>query len=398
MSTCTYLELAQELGLKVTDLRVFLEAHGLSCPPDVFDSRQRAQIFALFVEWCDRPRLIPLRLVAKHVGLDPDEYLKLAKNSGLVWLNTTNSRLTAVHAQALNEWLVSAGVLTSSPLDWPPPLENDVLTWMSTKGSFELNLTGSSDNCSPQINSEIEARIRTLAEEELAQEAKRLNYFLLRLFDRLTADDQIKEALSREGILLSSVQSALSTIPRMPKPRSGQTFRSDVFWAVVRSRRGNLSELWIENGDEPEARLVSKQREHPRRNRIKKTVDSRDAYHVGEIRWVQMHESRRGRRSELHHPAIIVEKSGTNKWWVLSLTTEIEESDESRRVPRHAEQGLEYAGFIWHELQKVFVSEIGEHIGWVHPELVSVIRRNITMRSSLIEELASVAAQKYSAG
>jgi hypothetical protein len=111
-----------------------------------------------------------------------------------------------------------------------------------------------------------------------------------------------------------------------------------------------------------------------------------------------MHESRRGRRSELHHPAIIVEKSGANKWWVLSLTTEIEERDERRRVPRHAEQGLEYAGFIWHELQKVFVSEIGEHIGWVHPELVSVIRRNVTMRSSLVEVLASIAAQKYSAG
>ena len=395
MTKLSYLELAQDLGLKVSDLRTFLEAHGLKYPPDEFTGQQRTQITALFSEWCDRPRLVPLRLVARQVGIDPEQYLQYARNSGLGWLNTTSSRVTSPHAKGLNDWLVRVGLLAISPADWPPPIEHDALTWMSQNSTREVVEVGQEKEKQSQPPSALQRKIFTLASEELRNGAKGHNYFLIRLMDRMTSDPLVREALSRDGVPLSTLGAALEDVSGVPKPRKGHTFKGDVYWAVVRSRRGNLSELWVADGEAPTAKLMFRKRESTRRERFRRGVDSRDSYLVGEIRWVQLHESRRGRRSELHHPAVIVEKAGANKWRVLSLTTEVEGDPEGRRVPRHREQGLDYAGYVWHEVQKVFVSEIGDHIGWVHPELVVVIRRTVSMRQVLLDQLAIVGAEKY---
>lgn len=395
MSNLSYLKLAQELGLQVADLRTLLEAHGLKYPPDEFDGQQRTQISALFSEWCDRPRLVPLRVVARQVGIDPDRYLQYARDSGLGWLNTTSSRLSSTHARGLNDWLVRTGVLASSPDEWPPPVEHDVLTWMSKNPHGEAMQVVQVNEQPSQPPSALQQRISVLASEELRSGARRHNYFLLRLMDRMTSDSLVREFLSQEGVPLATLSAALAAVSGAPKPRSGHTFKSDVYWAVVRSRRGNLSELWVADGETPAAKLVFRKRETIRREKVRRNVDSRDGYVVGEIRWVQLHESRRGRRSELHHPAVIVEKAGANKWRVLSLTTEVEGDPEGRRVPRHREQGLDYAGYVWHEVQKVFVSEIGDHIGWVHPDLVLVIRRTVPMRQVLLEQLAAVGAEKH---
>jgi len=395
MSNLSYLKLAQELGLQVADLRAFLEAHGLKYPPDEFDGQQRTQISALFSEWCDRPRLVPLRVVARQVGIDPDRYLQYARDSGLGWLNTTSSRLSSTHARGLNDWLVRTGVLASSPDEWPPPVEHDVLTWMSKNPHGEAMQVVQVIEQPSQLFSALQQRISALASEELRSGARRHNYFLLRLMDRMTSDSLVREFLSQEGVPLATLSAALAAVSGAPKPRSGHTLKSDVYWAVVRSRRGNLSELWVADGETPAAKLVIRKRETIRREKVRRNVDSRDGYVVGEIRWVQLHESRRGRRSELHHPAVIVEKAGANKWRVLSLTTEVEGDPEGRRVPRHREQGLDYAGYVWHEVQKVFVSEIGDHIGWVHPDLVLVIRRTVPMRQVLLEQLAAVGAEKH---
>jgi len=395
MSEQSYLELAQELGLKVADLRTFLEAHGLRYPPDEFIGQQRTQIRALFSEWCDRPHRVPLRLVAQQCGIDPEQYLQFARNFGLWWLNTTSSRITSTHANGLNDWLVQSSLLATAPTEWPPPVEHDALNWMSKNSNGEVTEVGRGDEQASQPPSALQQRISQLAFEELGIGAKGHNYFLLRLMDRMTSDPLVRDALSRDGVPLSTLGAALEAVSGTPKPRKGHTFKEDVYWAVVRSRRGNLSELWVADGEAPTARLVFHKRESTRRKRFRREVDSRDSYQVGEIRWVQFHESRRGRRSELHHPAVIVEKAGANKWRVLSLTTEVEGDPEGRRVPRHHEQGLDYAGYVWHEVQKVFVSEIGDHIGWVHPELVVVIRRNVSMRQVLLDQLAEVGAEKH---
>lgn len=395
MSEQSYLELAQELGIKVAGLRNFLEAHGLRYPPNEFTSQQRMQISALFSEWCDRPRFVPLRLVARHVGIDPEQYLQHARDSGIGWLNTTNSRMSSSHAKGLNDWLVHLGLLANAPADWPPPVEHDALNWMSESSRREVIAVGQGNELQSQRPSALQQKISALVTEELANGAKGHNYFLLRLMDRMTSDSLVRDALLREGVPLSTIGAALAAVVDVPKPRKGHTFKGDVYWAVARSRRGNLSELWVTDGEAPTARLVFRKRESPQRKRFRRKVDSRDSYQVGEIRWVQLHESRRGRRSELHHPALIVEKVGANKWRVLSLTTEVEGDPEGRRVPRHSEQGLDYAGYVWHEVQKVFVSEIGDHIGWVHPDLVALIRRTVPMRQILFDQLAAVGAKRH---
>ena len=237
--------------------------------------------------------------------------------------------------------------------------------------------------------------IANLAGLELQDKAKRLNYFLLRLIDRMSADVLVAKQISGDGLLVSDLQLALSLVDGVPKPRLGHTFIEDLFWAAARSRWNKLSDIWIEDGSLPTARLIVRERAKPTFSRQPRKVDARDAFSVGEIRWVQLHESKRGIRSELHHPAVIVEKAGANKWRVVSLTSNVEGDPEGRRVPQAAAQGLTRSGFVWHETQKVFVSEIGDPIGWVHPELVEVIRRSVRIRTSLVEELEAIAAEKH---
>jgi hypothetical protein len=237
--------------------------------------------------------------------------------------------------------------------------------------------------------------IANLAQLEIRDKTKKLNYFLLRLIDRMSTEPLVAKQISGDGLLVSDVQRALSLVDGVPEPRQGHTFIKDLFWAAARSRRSNLSDIWIEDGHLPTARLVVRERVKPTFLKRKRKVDARDAFSVGEIRWVQLHESKRGIRSELHHPAVIVEKAGANKWRVVSLTSNVEGEPEGRRVPQAAAQGLTRSGYVWHETQKVFVSELGDHIGWVHPELVEVIRRSVRIRTSLVEELVAIAAEKH---
>ena len=237
--------------------------------------------------------------------------------------------------------------------------------------------------------------IANLAQLELRDKTKRLNYFLLRLIDRMSAVPLVAKHISGDGLLVSDLQFALSLVDGVPVPRQGHTFIKDLFWAAARSRWSNLSDIWIEDGHLPTVRLMVRERVKPTFLKRKRNVDARDAFSVGEIRWVQLHESKRGIRSELHHPAVIVEKAGANKWRVVSLTSNVEGEPEGRRVPQAAAQGLTRSGYVWHETQKVFVSELGDHIGWVHPELVEVIRRSVRIRTSLMEELAAIAAEKH---
>jgi len=238
-------------------------------------------------------------------------------------------------------------------------------------------------------------RLHDLIEAELREGAHRRNYFLVRLLERLSTDKEIARNLCSDGLPVRLLNLAVDQAASSLKTRWGYGFAADLRWAVVRTRRSRITSLWIADEGTPTARLVTRELQRTASRRRKRSTDSRDAFSVGEIRWVQLHESHRGRRSELHHPAVIVEKAGANKWRVISLTTDVEGNPDGRRVPRPTEQGLPYAGYVWHEVQKVFVAQIGDHIGWVHPELVAVIGRSVKMRTVLFDALSDVANEKH---
>jgi len=238
-------------------------------------------------------------------------------------------------------------------------------------------------------------RLHDLIADELREGAHRRNFFLVRLLERLSSDKEIVRKLSSDGLPVRFLSLAVDQAGSSLKTRWGYGFAADLRWAVVRTRRSRITSLWIADEGTPTARLVTRELQRTARNRRKRSTDSRDAFSVGEIRWVQLHETYRGRRSELRHPVVIVEKAGANKWRVISLTTDVEGNPEGRRVPRPAEQGLPYSGYVWHEVQKVFVAEIGDHIGWVHPDLVEVIGRSVKMRKVLLEALSEVASEKH---
>ena len=247
----------------------------------------------------------------------------------------------------------------------------------------------------PSDDSLILRRLHDLIEAELREGAHRRNFFLVRLLERLSTDKETARKLGSDGLPLRLLNLAVDQVASSLKTRPSFGFAADLRWAVVRTRRSRITSLWIEDEGTATARLVLREVQTTTRTRRKRSTDARDAFSVGEIRWVQLHESHRGRRSELHHPAVIVEKAGANKWRVISLTTDVEGNPDGRRVPRPAEQGLPYAGYVWHEVQKVFVAEIGDHIGWVHPELVAVMSRSVKIRTVLIDALSEVANEKH---
>lgn len=387
-------DIAESAGVSLSDLDPFFVAYGISPSPQTFTGEEATRVRVLFAEWRERPKLVPMRLVAAHFGVEPTQFLKWAHECGLSWLRSESARMTQEHAHQVSDWITRFELAETAALIWPPALESSALAGLSALNpiaEFE-ELAVEESRVEPTA---LHAALVRLAEAELQQKATKHNYFLLRLIDHMSTDPIVSRHIREEGLLLSDLRFALSLVDDVPMPRSGHTFVNDVFWAVARSRWSNLTTLWVADGTLPTARLMIREPARPRPERGSRQVDARDAYSVGEIRWVQLHESKRGIRSELHHPAVIVEKAGANKWRVVSLTSNIEGDPEGRRVPRAAEQGLAHSGYVWHESQKVFVSEIGDHIGWVHPELVEVIRRSVRIRTSLVEELALVAAAKH---
>jgi hypothetical protein len=238
-------------------------------------------------------------------------------------------------------------------------------------------------------------RLQSLVVTELSKGARRRSYFLIGLLEQLGSDKEIARMLGSDGLLVNLLELAMSRVGHKLKIRKGFSFEDDLKWAVVTTRRNRLTSLWIEQEGTPSARIVIRLRPTSKKFRQKRSVNPCDAYSVGEIRWVQMEEVSRGRTSELYHPAVFVEKDGPNKWRVITMTTEMEGSPDGRRVPRAEEQGIRYGGFVWHEVQKVFVAEIGDHIGWVHPDLVEVIRRSVSIRKAVIQALSAVAREKY---
>ena len=98
-------------------------------------------------------------------------------------------------------------------------------------------------------------------------------------------------------------------------------------------------------------------------------------------------------------PFVLVRRQG-GTWAGIGLTTKSHYHDGNprRAVPQPRWVGLRGPGYLWGEnLVKVSAIDIGEHIGWVHPELVDLIEEQVrlnaadraALRSSLHWENAS---------
>jgi len=80
---------------------------------------------------------------------------------------------------------------------------------------------------------------------------------------------------------------------------------------------------------------------------------------------------------------VLVRRVGPH-WMAAGLTTQATRADGSPRValvnPRWA--GLWGPGYLWGEnLTRVSVLDVGDHIGWVHPELLGQIEETVRLNA-----------------
>jgi hypothetical protein len=75
----------------------------------------------------------------------------------------------------------------------------------------------------------------------------------------------------------------------------------------------------------------------------------------------------------------------------VNLTSEVEDKQELRKVRDPQKLGLPYGGYVWHEAQKVYHTQIESHSGWVTRSLVEVVNRTLNLRQSMVDDLNAIA-------
>lgn len=199
------------------------------------------------------------------------------------------------------------------------------------------------------------------------------------------------------GILVSDVEEAIRRCPKFASliPDGGLT-SARVVGEMKRLHAARLGFLWLNQEDEA-APYISCLDRRPAADKVHAREFGDAHYAVGEIVWVGLEEITNGRKSRRKHPALLLSMTGhrNDKWMIVSLTSEVENEPRYRRVPEPARLGLSKAGYVWHEVQKIHVSQIESHIGWVTRGLVKVTDATVNLRQSQIDELNTVADKHH---
>jgi len=375
-------------------------------PPTRLARRVVPVVEKSFRDWLAHPKLISMSRAAESVGVDSVVYVEFAR-AFLTWpVNTLNSKIQLSEAERFHQWLLDCGVIERLPTEWPPILDfGEMRTLAVVDGLLDVRLSDVPTSTSdpedvtglgrPSEDEFVESGIKRLIEESKIDSSRKMHFFLLRLMERVNADGEMMEVIRRAGIPVRILEDVVNSFGRrVPSPKAFSDFLNDLKWAVIRLRRNAVTEIWISENIESGPRLTVKPLT-AKSSKSSLNPTAKSEIHVGQIRWIKMEETRRGKKSLLAHPAVIVGVASRNKWLVISLTSTVEGAPDHRRVPRPTEQGLEKAGYVWHEVQKVYVNQIGPFIGWCHPDLVEVVSKTVRVRLALLDELRRVAEAKH---
>jgi hypothetical protein len=81
---------------------------------------------------------------------------------------------------------------------------------------------------------------------------------------------------------------------------------------------------------------------------------------------------------------VLVRRSGSH-WAAVGLTTNPKFEDGPTRpaIPNPRWAGLPGPGYLWGEnLTRISVLDIGDHIGWSHPQLVDLIQEHVRLNEA----------------
>jgi hypothetical protein len=110
----------------------------------------------------------------------------------------------------------------------------------------------------------------------------------------------------------------------------------------------------------------------------------------GEIVWANCgHPLEDNSSAGKWRPMVLVRRTDAH-WAAVGLTTNPRFGDGSGRppVPNPRWAGLRGAGYLWGEnLTRISILDIGDHIGWAHPQLIELIEQHVRLNDADREAL-----------
>lgn len=325
---------------------------------------------------------------AAHRAAVPSELYHLAALAcGHWWLKRPTSWMSRHHIERTDAWLVECGLL--SVLQGHDQISP----------SFALPGESPPRSAVPHLEADVE-RLTKLISDNLARlTGRRFAWAIGEMLQLIAESPATMRKVKERGISLEAIRIALVGHPRL-------SFHGDLTTDKVKSRtigelvglhRRTRIRLWVDESS-GFALLVDQSRS---RRRSRDDTDSRQPasaeYAPGEVVTIEMEETRNGRRSLLRHPALLIQLTGkrNDKWVVVSLTSHVDSNPESRRVRDPEAIGLHHGGYVWHERQRVYKTQIKNHVGWVTHDLIDVVDRSINLRTSESDALRRVADERH---
>ena len=213
------------------------------------------------------------------------------------------------------------------------------------------------------------------------------------VFALMVDSESTMKVIESRGILLRDIRAAIENIPEYAHlvPLKGLQRKVAIFeMKRMHKMRSGFLKLDYSDPNNPFVTGSSK-RSIPA---TKKAIPSRSPrYAVGEIVWVELQETKNGRRSIKKHPALLLGQTGAknDKWTLVNFTTEVEGSPSHRYISNYADLGLDHNSYVWNECQKVHKSQIISHVGWVNHDLIRVVRSGVDVRQTVVSKLVEVA-------
>ena len=348
--------------------------------PDTFVSAARFnEVHRLLENDHSNPALRTIFSYGREWGLDPDLLAIAAQTSGCWWVKSKTSQLKRTEAEKVVEWLRSAG-LVACVSDSCESLNSDL----------HLSWTIPVPQC-PHLVADV-LRIQKLIDENLARlDGLKWKWIVGAVLELLYESHASMRVVKKRGVSLQALEQAIDTHPRLRAKRASDTsFDTVVVRELKRLHRGRLAWLWVKKHDNGVLYLVDQSRQATHRSAPERKAAE---FAPGEIVWVALEENKNGRRSHKRHPALLLSLTGkrNDKWLLVSLTSDVDENQEMRRVQDPEALGLPYGGYVWHETQKVYHTQIESHVGWVTRSLIEVVNRTLNLRQTMCADLARIA-------
>lgn len=316
--------------------------------------------------------------LCEKFGLDAELFTLAAFSAGCWWIKKPTQNIRLTEADRIIEWIQQCGLMqflhTDSLLD---PQSNLVVR--------------AEPIVCPHLDTDV-VRIQKLIDENFDRlRGLKWRWAIGAILEILYESQASMRVIKKRGISLQALEQAVETHKRLRVVRTADVpFDSTVIRELKRLHKGRIAWLWVDTAENGLNYLVDQSREITQYN-----VTERESaeYAPGEIVWVALEETRNGRRSRKRHPALLLSLTGkrNDKWLLVNLTSEVEDKQELRKVRDPQKLGLPYGGYVWHEAQKVYHTQIESHSGWVTRSLVEVVNRTLNLRQSMVDDLNAIA-------